>query len=155
MSFIILRPRMTRQHSDVYTGDKVRISFPMNKGMKVRQLLIVIGQDVAKQYGLNPKDKAVLGVGIENPLIWQLIKVVNDPRAWTLVKVGKSIRFQMPWVITDDQGLPILDEKGKLQSKPIPAKYDHHLRFVSYRLVNRNLQIELSGALDAEKELNG
>lgn len=83
----------SRLRSEVSTVDKVKVGFPVIGNS--RQLVLYIGERVARKYGLAEKDRVSFIIYTEdNPFIF---RVVKNPEGWKIGRVGKTLKVQIPW----------------------------------------------------------
>lgn len=122
MPFKIIKPTTTRLDSN-YLGDKVRIGFPTINN--IPQLLMYIGQDIAKKFGLKKGDRVVLLVDDEND-IWQVKK---DDEGYKLGQVNTNLKLQITW------------------KSNIPKNLDKSMQLVKTDVGDGNLQLDVSKRL--------
>lgn len=91
MSFIKLLPNRTKQTGE-YTGDKIRVGFPVIKN--TQYMSIYIGKDISRKFGFTKNDRVALLVDRYNPYIWYLEK---DKAGWKLSEAGKSFKIVVKW----------------------------------------------------------
>ena len=122
MPFKIIKPSPTNLDSN-YFDDKVRVGFPMSDN--IPQLLIYIGQDIAKKFGLKKGDRVVLLVD-EDKDLWQIKK---DNEGYKLAQAGTSLKLQMSW------------------RENIPKNFGKSMQFVKTGDGDGNLQLDVSKPL--------
>jgi hypothetical protein len=128
MSFIVIKPNTMRFEPE-YLGDKVRVKFP--KTNKSQQMIMHIGNEVAKRYGYSKGDRVVLLVDEDNPFIWQIRK---DKEGYKLGIQGKHLKLQTAW--------------GKRDK---PANWNN-FKFVNIEQRDGNMQINFPSAREVDKD---
>ncbi|OGT59791.1 MAG: hypothetical protein A3F14_02835 [Gammaproteobacteria bacterium RIFCSPHIGHO2_12_FULL_43_28] len=119
MGFKVIKPSTTRLDSN-YLENKVRVGFPTINN--IQSLLMYIGKDVAKQYGLQKGDRVILLVDEERE-IWQVKK---DPEGYKLGLVNTNLKLQITW------------------KTAIPKNLGKSMQFVSTDIGDGNLQLDVS-----------
>jgi bifunctional DNA-binding transcriptional regulator/antitoxin component of YhaV-PrlF toxin-antitoxin module len=122
MGFKVIKPSTARLDSN-YLGDKVRIGFPVVN--KIPQLLMYIGKDIAKKFGLQKGDRVILLVDEERD-IWQIKK---DIEGYKLGQVNTNLKLQITW------------------KSDIPKNLSQSMQFVSTDVGDGNLQLNVSKPL--------
>jgi hypothetical protein len=128
MKFIEVRPHIVRYETD-YLDNKVRVSFPFIG--KSQQMIMYIGNNIARQYGYKKGDRVILLVKEDNPFIWQIKK---DVTGFKLGMQTKYLKLQISW-------------KGRA----IP-KDGQGTRFVNIEQIDGNMQISFRQTAEVESD---
>lgn len=108
MAFIQVRPQRQLAH-DGYTGNKVRVTFPIIG--KRPNLVLYLGKDVCRSLGWKENDKLEMYVDDAQPLMWFFRK---GPIGWKITSItGNSQSFKFQKVVPAElQSINLEENQG-------------------------------------------